>query len=65
MGATAALPVVVVQMPPEVNGRAVHALAAAQHDLAAAMGADSLRRGVSGGYDGLVGIEVVSEFHQV
>ncbi|MBP6803828.1 MAG: hypothetical protein KA362_06940 [Chloroflexi bacterium] len=52
-------------MPPEVNGRAVHALAAAQHDLAPAVGTDGLRRGVGGCGDGLVGVGMVSEFHQV
>jgi len=30
VGAAAASPIVVIQMPPEVNGRAVHALAVAQ-----------------------------------
>ena len=65
MGATAALPVVVVQMPPEVNGRAVHAVAAAQGDLTSAVGTDGLRRGVGGCGDGLVGVGMVSEFHRV
>ncbi|MBK7181205.1 MAG: hypothetical protein IPH82_29165 [Chloroflexi bacterium] len=65
VGAAAARPVVVVQMSPEVNGRAVHAVAAAQGDRAAAMGADGLRRGVGGGRDGLVGVGVVGGFLMV
>ncbi|MBK7918071.1 MAG: hypothetical protein IPJ94_17810 [Chloroflexi bacterium] len=52
-------------MPPEVNGRAVHAVAAAQSDLTPAVGAYGLRRGVGGGRDGLVGVGVVGGLHQV
>jgi hypothetical protein len=65
VGAAAARLALVVQMPPEENGRAVHALAAAQRDLAAAVGADGLGRGVGAGRDGLVGVGVVGGFHQV
>ena len=65
MGATAALPVVVVQMPPEVNGRAVHAVAAAQDDLTPAVGAYGLRRGVGRRGNGLVGVGMMGGFHQV
>ncbi len=53
----------VVQVAPEVNGRAVHAVAVAQRDRAAAVGADGLGRGVGGGRDGLVGVGVVGGFH--
>jgi hypothetical protein len=55
VGAAAARLALVVEMPPEVNGRAVHAVAAAQRNGAAAVGADSLRWGVGDGGDGLVG----------
>ncbi len=65
MGTAAAIPVVVVQVAPEVNARAIHAVAAAQRDLAAAVGADGLRRGVGDGRDGLVGVGVVGGFHMV
>ncbi|MBK8989595.1 MAG: hypothetical protein IPM39_26650 [Chloroflexi bacterium] len=52
-------------MPPEVNGRAIHALAVAQRNLAATMGADGLGWGIDGGRDGLVGVEVMGGFHRV
>ncbi len=65
MGAATALPVVVVHVSPEVNGRAVHAVAAAQGDLTPAVGAYGLRRGVGGGGDGLVGVGMMGGFHQV
>jgi len=65
VGSAAARLALVVQVSPEVNGRAVHALAPAQHDLAAAVGAYGLRRGVGGCGDGLVGVGMVGGFHQV
>ena len=65
MGSAAARLALVVQVSPEVNGRAVHAVAAAQRDRAAAVGANGLRRGVGSGNDGLVGVGVVGSFHRV
>jgi hypothetical protein len=65
VGAATARLALVVEVPPEVNGRAVHALAAAQRDLAVAVGAIGMRRRVGGRGDGLVGIEVVRGFHWV
>ena len=65
MGAAAARLALVVQVPPEVDGRAIHTVAAAQRDRAAAVGADGLRRGVGGRRDGLVGVGVVGGFHRV
>ncbi len=65
MGAAAARLALVVQVSPEVNGRAVHTVAAAQGDLTAAVGTDGLRRGVGGCGDGLVGVGMMGGFHQV
>ena len=65
MGTVAARLALVVQVPPEVNGRAIHTVAAAQRDRAAAVGADGLGRGVGSGGDGLVGVGVVGGFHRV
>jgi hypothetical protein len=65
VGAAAARLALVVEMSPEVDGRAVHAVAAAQSDRTAAVGADGLARGVGGGRDGLVGVGVVGGFHGV
>lgn len=65
MGSAAARLALVVQVSPEVNGRAVHAVAAAQGDRAAAVGADGLGWRVGGSGDGLVGVGVVGKIHRV
>jgi hypothetical protein len=63
VGAASARLALVVQVSPEVNGRAVHAVAAAQGDRAAAVEAGGVGRGVGGGGDGLMGGGVVGGFH--
>ncbi len=63
MDAARACLALVVQVSPKVNGRAVHAVTAAQGDRVAAVGADGLGRGVGDGRDELVGVGVVGGFH--
>jgi len=50
-------------MSPEIDAFAVHPLALAQHHDAAAMGANSTLRGGGAGGDGLLIVEMVSDFH--